>query len=66
MPGTRGAVRCLASDRLLETFDGSHLLSREGAASLEGTLDECITAFMSKPISQHQLYEIYANLSRRW
>lgn len=27
MPGTRGEFRCLASDRLLETFDGSHLLS---------------------------------------
>jgi len=27
MPGTRSEFRCLASDRLLETFDGSHLLS---------------------------------------
>ena len=27
MPGTRGEFRCLASDRLLETFDSSHLLS---------------------------------------
>ena len=27
IPGTRGEFRCLASDRLLETFDGSYLLS---------------------------------------
>lgn len=27
MPGTRGEFSYLASDRLLETFDGSHLLS---------------------------------------
>jgi hypothetical protein len=27
MPGARGEFRCLASDRLRETFDGSHLLS---------------------------------------
>jgi hypothetical protein len=27
MPGTRGEFLCLASDRLLETFDSSHLLS---------------------------------------
>jgi hypothetical protein len=37
MPGTGGEFRCLASDRLLETFDGSHLLSdltvRPGRAS---------------------------------
>ena len=25
----------------------------------EGTLDECIQQFMSKPASQHQLYEIH-------
>jgi phenylalanyl-tRNA synthetase alpha subunit len=25
----------------------------------DGTLDECIQQFMSKPVSQHQLYEIY-------
>jgi hypothetical protein len=27
----------------------------------EGTLDECITKVMSKPLSQHSLYEIHTN-----
>ena len=27
----------------------------------EGTLDECITEFMSKPASQHGLYEIHTS-----
>ena len=26
---------------------------------IEGTLDECIKGFMSKPASQHHLYEIH-------
>jgi hypothetical protein len=28
---------------------------------LEGTLRECMDAFMSKPISQHHLYEIHTS-----
>jgi len=26
---------------------------------IDGTLDECIREFMSKPVSQHYLYEIH-------
>jgi hypothetical protein len=33
---------------------------------LDGTLDDCIKEFMSKPAATHQLYQIHTNLSRRW
>jgi hypothetical protein len=36
MPGTRGEFRCLASDRLLETFDSSHFALRPNRATRPG------------------------------
>ena len=32
----------------------------------EGTLDECISAFMEKPAPTRHLYEIRTTRSRRW
>ena len=43
----------LNSQRLTETYyPGPYLL-------IDGTLDECIQQFMTKPASQHHLYEIH-------
>jgi hypothetical protein len=43
----------LAKERVTTSlYVGSYLVA-------DGTLDECIRQFMSKPASQHQLYEIH-------
>ena len=40
----------------VSTSDGGHPYS-----IVDGTLDDCIRAFMTKPIDQHHLYEIHTN-----
>jgi hypothetical protein len=48
----------IRSERLTDTA-GPYLLQ-------DGTLEECMEELLSKPASQHHLYEIHTNVQEPW